>query len=67
MMSADVDEEVVPPSSEPHVGGGHRIVRRGAVVDRPVRTLDVAPTVAGLFGLDHGGMDGRPVLEAFHY
>lgn len=47
------------------VGGGHRIVRRGQVVDRPVRTLDVAPTVARLFGLDHGGMDGRPALEAF--
>ncbi|MBB1009877.1 alkaline phosphatase family protein, partial [Dietzia sp. SLG510A3-3B2-2] len=45
---------------------GHRIVRRGQVVDRPVRTLDVAPTVARLFGLDHSGMDGRPALEAFH-
>ena len=48
------------------VGGGHRIVRRGGTVDRPVRTLDVAPTVAQLFGLDHTGMDGRPALEAFH-
>ncbi|UVE95535.1 alkaline phosphatase family protein [Dietzia sp. B32] len=48
------------------IGGGHRIVRRGGVVDRPVRTLDVAPTVARLFGLEHSGMDGRPALEAFH-
>ncbi|MCZ4538951.1 alkaline phosphatase family protein [Dietzia maris] len=48
------------------IAGGHRIVRRGQVVDRPVRTLDVAPTVARLFGLDHSGMDGRPALEAFH-
>ncbi|AWH95576.1 alkaline phosphatase family protein [Dietzia psychralcaliphila] len=48
------------------IGGGHRIVRRGGTVDRPVRTLDVAPTVARLFGLDHAGMDGRPALEAFH-
>lgn len=47
------------------VGGGHRIVRRGQVVERPVRTLDVAPTVARLFGLDHSAMDGVPAAEAF--
>lgn len=47
------------------VSGGHRIVRRGAVVDRPVRTLDVAPTVARLFGLAEGDMDGTAAMEAF--
>lgn len=47
------------------VSGGHRIVRHGQVVDRPVTTRDVAPTVARLFGLDHGDMDGSPVVEAF--
>lgn len=48
------------------IGGGHRIVRRGQAVDRRVRTLDVAPTVARLFGLDHSSMDGNPAVEAFH-
>lgn len=48
------------------VGGGHRIVRRGQVVDRPVWTVDVGSTVARLFGLDHRSMDGAPALEAFH-
>ena len=48
------------------ISGGHAVVRRGQVVDRPVRTLDVAPTVARLFGLDHASMDGDPALEAFH-
>lgn len=48
------------------IGGGHRIVRRGAVVDRPARTLDVAPTVARLFGLAHDEMDGTAATEAFH-
>lgn len=48
------------------VTGGHRIVRRGAVVDRPVRTPDVAPTVARLFGLSASDMDGTAAVEAFH-
>ncbi|HHX86161.1 MAG TPA: alkaline phosphatase family protein [Actinomycetales bacterium] len=48
------------------VGGGHRIIRRGQVVDRPVWTVDVGSTVARLFGLDHRSMDGAPALEAFH-
>lgn len=48
------------------IAGGHGIVRRGQLVDRPVRTLDVAPTVAHLFGLDHASMDGVPATEAFH-
>ena len=47
------------------VSGGHRIVRHGQVVDRPVTTRDVAPTVARLFGLDHDDMDGSPAIEAF--
>lgn len=47
------------------VGGGHRMVRRGATVDRPVSTMDVAPTIAALFGLGHSDMDGRPLAEAF--
>ena len=47
------------------VSGGHRMVRHGQVVDRPVTTRDVAPTVARLFGLDHGDMDGSPAVEAF--
>ncbi len=49
------------------VGGGHHLVQRGRVVDRPVRTVDVAPTVARLFGLDHATMDGVPVSEAFSF
>lgn len=48
------------------VGGGHRIIRRGQVVDRPVWTVDVGSTVGRLFGLDHRSMDGAPALEAFH-
>lgn len=47
------------------VTGGHRIVRHGQVVDRPVTTRDVAPTVARLFGLSHDDMDGTPAVEAF--
>lgn len=47
------------------VSGGHRIVRRHQVVDRPVTTRDVAATVAMLFGLSHGDMDATPVAEAF--
>ena len=47
------------------VTGGHPIVRHGVVVDRPVTTRDVAPTVARLFGLGHGDMDAGPVTEAF--
>lgn len=49
------------------IGGGHRIVRRGVVVDRPVRTLDVAPTVASLFALAGGATDGTAAAEAFDY
>ena len=48
------------------ISGGHAVVRRGQVVDRPVRTLDVAPTVARLFGLEHSSMDGDAAHEAFH-
>lgn len=48
------------------ISGGHRIVRHGQVVDRPVTTRDVAPTVARLFGLSHHDMDGSPAIEAFH-
>lgn len=45
------------------VAGGHPVVGSGRVVDSPVRTVDVAPTVAALFGLQAptGGWDGRSV------
>ena len=47
------------------ISGGHRMVRHGQVIDRPVTTRDVAPTVAHLFGLSHDDMDGSPAVEAF--
>lgn len=47
------------------ISGGHRVVRHGQTIDRPVTTLDVAPTVAHLFGLAHEDMDGAPAVEAF--
>ncbi|MPZ79948.1 MAG: alkaline phosphatase family protein [Actinophytocola sp.] len=49
------------------VSGGHPTVRRGQVSSVPVRTLDVAPTVASLFGLPApaGGWDGQARTEAF--
>jgi arylsulfatase A-like enzyme len=42
-------------------------VRHGQVSDAPARTLDVAPTVAALFGLPapDGGWDGQARMEAF--
>lgn len=42
------------------VSGGHPAVRRGVVSSAPARTMDVAPTVASLFGLPapSGGWDG---------
>jgi hypothetical protein len=58
------------PATEPIplvVSGGHPVVRRGLVSSAPARTLDVAPTVAALFGLPApaGGWDGRARTEAF--
>ncbi|OLF13300.1 alkaline phosphatase family protein [Actinophytocola xanthii] len=49
------------------VSGGHPVVRRGRVFAEPVRSLDVAPTVAALFGLPapEEGWDGRALLNAF--
>ncbi len=49
------------------ISGGHPMVRRGQVSSAPVRTLDVAPTVAALFGLPapDGGWDGQVRAEAF--
>lgn len=58
------------PATEPVplvVSGGHPAVRRGVVSSAPARTLDVAPTVASLFGLaaPSGGWDGVPLSPAF--
>ncbi|WKK13290.1 alkaline phosphatase family protein [Rhodococcus ruber] len=49
------------------VAGGHASLHRGSTVSDPVRTLDVAPTVAALFGLAEppGGWDGRAATHAF--
>ncbi len=58
------------PASEPIpfvISGGHPMVRRGQVSSAPARSLDVAPTVAALFGLPapSGGWDGQARTEAF--
>lgn len=58
------------PATEPIpfvISGGHPAVRRGVTSSAPARTLDVAPTVAALFGLGApaGGWDGQARLEAF--
>ncbi|MFC4608531.1 alkaline phosphatase family protein [Streptomyces maoxianensis] len=49
------------------VTGGSGVVRRGVVSDAPARTVDVAPTVAALFGLraPSGGWDGSARKDAF--
>jgi hypothetical protein len=49
------------------ISGGHPSVRRGVVSSAPARTMDVAPTVAALFGLaaPPGGWDGQARMEAF--
>ncbi|MCC3652405.1 alkaline phosphatase family protein [Streptomyces sp. S07_1.15] len=49
------------------VSGGSPLVRRGAVSDAPARTVDVAPTVAALYGLGRppGGWDGTARRDAF--
>ncbi|MEI4272277.1 alkaline phosphatase family protein [Klenkia sp. LSe6-5] len=57
------------PATEPipfFVAGGHPRVRQG-VSTAPARTVDVAPTVAHLFGLrpPAGGWDGTARREAF--
>lgn len=58
------------PATEPIpfiIAGGHPAVRRGQVVDYPVHTLDVAPTVGSMFGLSapSGGYDGITLTRAF--
>ena len=58
------------PATEPIplvVSGGHPLVRRGAVSSAPARTMDVAPTIASLFGLSApaGGWDGVALSPAF--
>jgi hypothetical protein len=58
------------PATEPIplvVSGGHPLVRRGVVSSAPARTMDIAPTVASLFGLPApaGGWDGVPLSPAF--
>ncbi|HEV7647765.1 MAG TPA: alkaline phosphatase family protein [Actinophytocola sp.] len=49
------------------ISGGHPMVRRGQVSPAPAHTMDVAPTVAALFGLSAppGGWDGEARMEAF--
>ena len=58
------------PATEPIpflVSGGHPAVRRGATSNAQARTVDVAPTIGGLFGLGGpgGGYDGTARREAF--
>jgi hypothetical protein len=58
------------PATEPIplvVSGGHPLVRRGLVSSAPARTMDIAPTVASLFGLQppSGGWDGVALSPAF--
>jgi type I phosphodiesterase/nucleotide pyrophosphatase len=58
------------PVTEPMplvIGGGHPMVRRGQVSSAVAGTIDVAPTVAALFGLPApaGGWDGQARTEAF--
>lgn len=58
------------PATEPIplvVSGGHPLVRRGVVSSAPARTMDVAPTVASLFGLPapSDGWDGVALSPAF--
>jgi ectonucleotide pyrophosphatase/phosphodiesterase family member 5 len=49
------------------ISGGHPMIRRGQVSSAPAHTMDVAPTVAALFGLSApaGGWDGQARMEAF--
>jgi len=49
------------------VSGGHPAVRRGATSSAAAHTIDVAPTVGGLFGLGapSGGYDGVARREGF--
>jgi hypothetical protein len=49
------------------ISGGHPAVARGQVSPAPAHTMDVAPTVAALFGLaaPDGGWDGQARTEAF--
>ena len=46
------------------VAGGHRAVPSSTVSSRVARTIDVAPTLAGFFGVGgpSGGYDGRDLL-----
>ncbi|WP_309143975.1 alkaline phosphatase family protein [Streptomyces sp. PKU-MA01144] len=49
------------------VGGGASVVRTRTVSDAPARTVDVAPTLAALYGLrgPKGGWDGVARTDAF--
>lgn len=49
------------------VTGGSPWVRGGQRVAEPARTIDVAPTIAALFGLDApaGDWDGKALMQAF--
>lgn len=45
---------------------GGAAFRAGADIAVPAGTVDITPTVLALLGLAGEGMDGRPLLEAFH-
>jgi ectonucleotide pyrophosphatase/phosphodiesterase family member 5 len=58
------------PTTEPIpflITGGHPQLRRGSTSSAGARTVDVAPTVAALFGLGapRGGWDGTARVDAF--
>jgi hypothetical protein len=73
---APFDAPDVPEGGGMH-GGLHRAelatvlvlnggpVRRGAVVQAPCDLTDIAPTVLHLSGLDHAGMEGHPLHDAW--
>ncbi|MEV4729500.1 alkaline phosphatase family protein [Saccharopolyspora sp. NPDC049426] len=57
------------PVTEPipfFITGGHPAVRRGNTTPAPATTMDVAPTLATLFGLPTTHYDGTPRTEAFN-
>jgi phosphonoacetate hydrolase len=39
--------------------------RTGVVAEQPADLTDIAPTILHMLGIDHDGMEGRPLLGAF--